>query len=1411
MNGKLKTKIGQMMWAVCIGVLVCMPISIPGANGLSNHSDIRAGNDLIVDTNVVLDRSTVPSGVFGIDGNITINSGGNLTVKNIEIQFLQDGGLYPVSPQKKYTLTINSGGVLYLVNSKITVSIMMVTPYLKFNLTVNGGKLIMENSELSYPGYLFLNNAELYANNSRFTGLNEMPAVWASDAAKIDDNDDGPVLTAINSNIYVADSTIDHYYENVNIMDYQLTPKDFSGFVDLGAGQSVTFSQFDTSDISYDKLSSVRLSVDYTTTVDYNGTASFRVSYNGGVNWQNLPITPQPDQQASETVPLAITTLAGISNLRFSFTHNGNSGNISIARFDVMVRPAYEFNITLRGSTLMTIVNSNVSIDWNSDQISFGVSNKLVLYDTAIVEMLNASFDEEETPPLDANGHGQKYAPAIITYNSSKAIIYRWAKIPVYDQNKMPIVDAQLVSLEYTPSSSMIQYNLSSDANNLNNHQFIKMYLTAHGITNRSDASGIITYPVASDVINITSMPNSIFIGTYIANCTYPVNKRGSGIISLPPYPDMVESDNAFTTSPVAISIDLPNLKITNLFSTPSQPLKGDVVNITARVENTGLATAKSVVVRFMVNGIVLGDSAPIDISQGGSANVPYPYIFDASGTASIVATVDPDNTVSEMDEGDNTYSTSFSIAGRPSLSIPFLFVLVSGSPSESVNVNQSAEIRATIQNNGDGVATNVQVEFRADGTVIGTDTISSIPIGDSRDAKINWMPTSGTGATITVSIIQSTPSESDLDKGDNSATKNVIITYPSLQVNTGSISFSSEPVENTTTTISAEIYNDGNGFASDVLVEFRNDTQTIGTQTITKIEAKSTKVASVVWNVPMGSGGTQNISVRVVSTHEGIGSQEVTAQVYVKYAPRVNMETKVYFYDTENNFINSAQVGSTVIFRLNLTNDGDVDSSQISVDFYLDSITKSSYIGKKVIQSVPGRGATVCEFSWSVQTKLLNQTHVIYARVNGTSMNASGNLFVEKLNVEWDVPPFLNLNYSTNTEYSIMGRVRTSMPVEMSIALNVKDANNAVVASYQGTFTDDSGSFVIPVKFDKSGKYTLEVVVSGSDINTISYTQPNVEISGPVQTGMPLSTLLIILVIIIIVVAVIVAFVAISRMGVGKLGECGECGAPIPENATKCPKCGAEFETNTVRCSECGAWIPANVKTCPECGTTFTGKKVEGTTYEKSMRQQYEAYVDKYRAQAKREMGASFNETAFWRWWRTQPSYMTYNQWLHKEEKEKKETKKCPSCGAINERTATVCYRCGTSLVPVQTTQEGRRYEPPREQPPQYTQPVYQQPPAPTTYQQQAYTPPPPPPAPREEPTYAPQPSRPVVLKSTPPPAAPGTVPPPAAPVPPKKVIKRPETVGAPEKTIGKVCPKCGKEISPEFVVCPYCGAIVH
>jgi ribosomal protein L40E len=155
-----------------------------------------------------------------------------------------------------------------------------------------------------------------------------------------------------------------------------------------------------------------------------------------------------------------------------------------------------------------------------------------------------------------------------------------------------------------------------------------------------------------------------------------------------------------------------------------------------------------------------------------------------------------------------------------------------------------------------------------------------------------------------------------------------------------------------------------------------------------------------------------------------------------------------------------------------------------------------------------------------------------------------------------------------------------------------------------------------------------------------------------------------------------------IKVYGLGKMVECGECGAFIPEDATSCPKCGVEFEKDMAKCSNCQAWIPVDVKQCPECGVEFATGEVEMADYQEKMRLQYDEVVTKFREEASRQLGRALSDREFQEWWRKQPTFVTFEDWLREEEEMRKMgSKPCPTCGTLNSVTATVCHKCGSLM----------------------------------------------------------------------------------------------------------------------------------
>jgi len=144
----------------------------------------------------------------------------------------------------------------------------------------------------------------------------------------------------------------------------------------------------------------------------------------------------------------------------------------------------------------------------------------------------------------------------------------------------------------------------------------------------------------------------------------------------------------------------------------------------------------------------------------------------------------------------------------------------------------------------------------------------------------------------------------------------------------------------------------------------------------------------------------------------------------------------------------------------------------------------------------------------------------------------------------------------------------------------------------------------------------------------------------------------------------------------------CGNCGRLVPADAERCPYCGVVFEKEKVKCPECGSWIDEDAKYCPVCGALFIDK--EDPEYDKfaEMKSKYERYLEKYKLEARKYIGKEFTAEEFFKWWKTHPEFISFQEWLKRqEERIEGETVLCPVCGAVNPKGAKICRVCGSPL----------------------------------------------------------------------------------------------------------------------------------
>ncbi|UCF08979.1 MAG: hypothetical protein JSW28_04640, partial [Thermoplasmata archaeon] len=424
-----------------------------------------------------------------------------------------------------------------------------------------------------------------------------------------------------------------------------------------------------------------------------------------------------------------------------------------------------------------------------------------------------------------------------------------------------------------------------------------------------------------------------------------------------------------------------------------------------------------------------------------------------------------------------------------------------------------------------------------------------------------------------------------------------------------------------------------------------------------------------------------------------------------------------VFTETTGEQITGDLEIGQRVKFQATIRNDGEQYVPAVNVSFWRgdpeDSVTPGVQIGITQEVTLGARSYANVTVLWDVDGPT-NETE-IYVWINEPFRDVpetdfSNNKYSETFNVV-TAPIIVQWQTSLKDSYTVGDKIEVRVNTIFSDTLEGVPSrpytiriHNLVTDQPVGEATTGTSSpvgtiFVELTAPTTEGDYYVQVLVDyGGQSHELRSGSFEVKPEEP-----PFPWLIVLILIISAVVAVLVVGVALAKFGLGRLVECGECGAFIPEGEKKCPKCGAVFETETARCSECGGWIPVKSKSCPECGAIFAGIEKDKKDYIERMKVQYMEYVDQYRDEAKGDLGEEMTDEQFMDWWKANPKYVGFEEWLAREEELRKgKTRPCPECGTVNPESASICFKCGTIFKEEEEEEEIIEEEaPPPEVPP--------------------------------------------------------------------------------------------------------------
>ena len=695
-----------------------------------------------------------------------------------------------------------------------------------------------------------------------------------------------------------------------------------------------------------------------------------------------------------------------------------------------------------------------------------------------------------------------------------------------------------------------------------------------------------------------------------------------------------------------------------------------------------------------------------------------------ATGSAVVdVTTYQPDSPASLLLTADAGAQLTFSSL-TPDLSITAMTVLGGNGASALQPVNTNIQVTATIRNtgqvdvhnvrvsffednvdrNGDGLMDFTPFDYMAAGVWINDTVLALVPKNATTTATIVWRPNGALESSRTVSAVVDPPLSSVSDGGairETNELNNILprtftlFTWPDLAITSADVQFSTDPVLNNDAQVRVVAHNVGTNRATGAILEVWEGAQRVGGPVTFDISPGLDVTLTVLWRPSSTGAHLLTFSLRTPTSTDIRNKDYVLGNNNATFSVNALTPPDLALHQSDYPGVRTVTQNQPFTIDVLVYNAGQTAALNVSV---------AAFFGALQLGRVDGRTiGTFLNVSLNVSGIPLTGNQQILLKVDPDNRINEGGAAQEANNtatVTFNVlppqgyvammSPSAGQTLEPGASLGVTGYVRDQSTNNgiAGVALTIELRQGAAVMASNTTVTQADGFFIGTLAVAPGlpdGSYDVVVTPSsgiiGPGTQPITVKKSLPFLSSPVPIlGVPWWLFLVILGAAVAVAAGVTVYWKVY--GLGKMVECGECGAFIPEDATTCPKCGVEFERDMAKCSNCQAWIPVDVKQCPECGVEFATGEVEMADYQEKMRLQYDEVVTKFKEEASRQLGRALSDREFQEWWRKQPTFVTFEDWLREEEEMRKMgSKPCPTCGTLNSVTATVCHKCGSLM----------------------------------------------------------------------------------------------------------------------------------
>ncbi|MGW1818729.1 CARDB domain-containing protein [Streptomyces sp. NPDC002125] len=218
-----------------------------------------------------------------------------------------------------------------------------------------------------------------------------------------------------------------------------------------------------------------------------------------------------------------------------------------------------------------------------------------------------------------------------------------------------------------------------------------------------------------------------------------------------------------------------PDLIVSELTWSPTEPSEKDDVTVTATVRNTGTAASAATTVDVSVEGVVAGSASVGGLTAGASATVAVAVGKRPMGSYSVSAVVDPTGTVAEQDDSNNSRTASSKLVVGQSPG-PDLEVLgITSSPSNPA-VGAAVTFSVSVHNRGTtAVSASTVTRLQVESTTLNGAT-GAIAAGATATVPVSGSWTAKSGGVNLTATADATGAVAETNEGNNVYSRAMVV-----------------------------------------------------------------------------------------------------------------------------------------------------------------------------------------------------------------------------------------------------------------------------------------------------------------------------------------------------------------------------------------------------------------------------------------------------------------------------------------------------------------------------------------------------------------------------------------------------------------------------------------------------------